>query len=237
MKPVTIDFKQFKVLSFDCYGTLIDWEKGIVDALSPWLLKHDTDLESHDILKLYGRLERSAEDQTPFINYRSVLRQVMRGFSEEFNVDLRYEDIDTLCSSLKSWPVFPDTISALQQLGSLYQLSIISNIDSDLFMGTAATLQSKFTWVISADMVGSYKPSRQHFEKLFEMTGLPLERHLHIAQSLYHDIQVANDLEMSCVWVNRSGATSTPIIDTHPDLEVPDLKTLAELMVGQRGSQ
>ena len=205
--------------------------------MSPWLRKHGTQLDIPNLLTLYGRFERSAENQRPFINYRSVLRQVMRAFSEEFHVKLGDGDIDILCRSLRNWPVFPDTIKALQRLGSLYELSIISNIDSSLFTDTAKTLQNKFTWVISADTVQAYKPSQQHFKKLFELTGLPLDRHLHIAQSQYHDIQVANILGMRCVWVNRIRAQSTPLMDIDPDLEVPDLETLVKIVVDQRGSQ
>ena len=227
-----LDFERFKVLSFDCYGTLIDWERGIGEAMAPLLERYGIGVEAGRILELYGRFEREAEAQRPFVNYRGVLRQIVQSFGTELGFQPSAQELDTLVESLGGWPAFPDTVDALQELSARYKLAIVSNVDLDLFSNSAETLQTRFEWVVSADMVGSYKPSKEHFERLFKAAGLPLEQHLHVAQSLYHDIRTANDLGMASVWVNRTGAKSTPVVEARPDVEVRDLRSLAELVAG-----
>ena len=227
-----LDFERFKVLSFDCYGTLIDWERGIGEAMTPLLGRHGISVEAGRILELYGRFEREAEAQRPFVNYRGVLRQIVQSFGTELGFRPSAGELDTLEESLGGWPAFPDTVAALQELSAKYKLAIVSNVDLDLFSNSAETLQTRFEWVVSADMVGTYKPSREHFERLFEAARLPLEQHLHVAQSLYHDIGIANELGLASVWVNRTEAKSTPVVEARPDVEVPDLRSLAELVAG-----
>ncbi len=227
-----LDFERFKVLSFDCYGTLIDWERGIGEAMAPLLERHGVRVSAERILELYGRFERGAQGQRPFVNYRGVLRQIVQSFGTELGFRPSAEELDTLVVSLGGWPAFPDTVAALQELSGKYKLAIVSNVDLDLFSRSAETLQTRFEWVVSADMVGAYKPSRGHFERLFEAARLPLEQHLHVAQSLYHDIRTANELGLASVWVNRTGAKSTPVVEARPDVEVADLRSLAKLVAG-----
>jgi 2-haloacid dehalogenase len=135
---------------------------------------------------------------------------------------------------VQAWPAFPDSSPALQALQEKYKLAIISNIDDDLFTFSARKLQVQFDWVITAQQARSYKPSLQNFHLAFERIGLPRTKMLHVAQSLFHDIVPAKALGLSTVWVNRrhnkAGFGATPPAQARPDLEVPDLQTLAEKM-------
>jgi len=133
---------------------------------------------------------------------------------------------------VKDWPAFPDSAAALQALHKKFRLAIVSNIDDDLFAHSAQRLQVRFDWIITAQQVKSYKPSLNNFRMAFERIGVPQNRILHVAQSLFHDIAPANALGLSSVWVNRrhkkEGSGATPEAQARPDLEVPDLRTLAE---------
>jgi 2-haloacid dehalogenase len=141
------------------------------------------------------------------------------------------EELQRFSISVKNWPAFSDSASALQALRRRYRLAIISNIDDDLFAFSAERLQVKFDWIITAKQVKSYKPSLNNFRLAFERIGVPQKRILHVAQSLFHDIAPANLLGLSTVWVNRrhnkEGSGATPVAQARPDLEVPDLRTLA----------
>jgi len=231
-----MDLNSFECLTFDCYGTLIDWETGILAALRPVVEAHDVDASDGELLELYGELE-AAEERRSYRPYRDVLRGVVVAFGDRLNFRPSLEQINSLPESLPSWPPFPDTVAALARLKQKYQLGIISNTDDDLFARTAAKLQVPFDWIITAQQVKSYKPSRNNFQRAAEKIGLPKEKILHVAQSLYHDIVPTRELGWANVWVNRRtgkrgpGATKTASI--MPDLEVPDLKSLAELALGK----
>lgn len=225
-----LNFDQYEVLTFDCYGTLIDWESGILSAMRPVLSAHGLELADDQILELYGAFEAEAE-AGPFQNYRSVLRQVMAGFGRKLNFSPEPAELDRLADSMKDWPPFSDSAAALSVLKQKYKLAILSNVDDALFSFSAAHLQVKFDWVITAEQVKSYKPSLNNFKQAIERIGLPQEKILHVAQSLYHDIAPAKKLGLSTVWINRragkEGYGATPPMAARPDLEVPDLKTLA----------
>ena len=226
-----IDFESFEVLSFDCYGTLIDWESGIVAALRPVLSAHGIELSTDEILHHYSASEPAAQGGE-FVDYKHVLRRVVGEFGNQTGFDPSAAELDCLSDSIKDWKPFPDTVDALATLKKSYKLVIISNVDDDLFVETAKQLQVNFDRVITAEQVGSYKPSHRNFEAAFEKTGVPKERFLHVAESLYHDIGPANELGITSVWVNRhsgkqGGGASTTTSAT-PDLEVPDLKTLVD---------
>ncbi len=219
----------FEVLTFDCYGTLIDWEQGIRSALRPLLSRHQIDLADDALLELYGSLESQAE-KGAYQPYKSVLRAVMEGFAERFAFSPTPTELDSLAASVKEWPPFPDTVEGLRTLHERFKLAIISNIDDDLFAQSARHLQVPFDWVITAEQVGSYKPSAQNFHVALERIGRPTDAILHVAQSLYHDIVPAKQLGLSTVWVNRrhgkASPGATPPTQAVPDLEVPDLRTL-----------
>lgn len=224
-------FDGFTCLTFDCYGTLIDWESGILGALRPMLQLHGIERSDEQILSLYSELE-SLEQQRCYRTYREILRGVVLGFGDRMGFRPSLEDIEALPTSLPHWQPFPDTVAALRRLKNKYKLGIISNIDDDLFAHTARLLQVDFDWVITAQQAKSYKPSLANFQLALARIGLPEPQILHVAQSLYHDVVPAKALGMKTVWVNRqAGKTgATKPIEVTPDLVVPDLKTLADLV-------
>jgi 2-haloacid dehalogenase len=227
-----LDFSQFECLTFDCYGTLIDWESGILGVIRPILEAHHRKLSDDGILELYAALE-SKEESGEYRKYRQVLQRVMWKMAARIVFPLTEAEFNALPNSMPSWPAFPDTVEALRRLKSKYKLGIISNTDEDLFAETAKTLQVPFDFVITAEQAGSYKPSHNNFQLALEQVGLPKERVLHCAQSIYHDIVPARELGIANVWVNRRagkrGSGATRAAAGTPDMEVPDLKKLADL--------
>ena len=137
-------------------------------------------------------------------------------------------------NSLAHWPPFPDTVEALRKLHAVFKLAIVSNVDDDLFAGTAKLLQIPFDAVITAQQAGSYKPSHRNFELALQRIAHPKDKVLHVAQSLYHDIEPARALGIRSVWVNRrgnqAGSGATKPSNAIPDLEVPSLAALAALV-------
>jgi 2-haloacid dehalogenase len=228
-----LPFEQFSVLTFDCYGTLINWEQGILSALRPLLAVHNASLPDDDILERFARLETAAETGA-YRPYREVLSHVLAGFASELHFTLTPSEHQSLAASLPHWPPFADTVVALQALKKRYKLAIISNIDDDLFALSAPHLQVTFDWVITAQQAQSYKPSQRNFTVALERLAVPKPHLLHVAQSLYHDITPATQLGLATVWVNRRhgrpGAGATPPAQAAPDLEVPDLHTLVTMM-------
>lgn len=224
------DFRVFKVLSFDCYGTLIDWETGILNTLRPLLSCHNIDVPNRRILELYGRLERQYQQERPFVNYRTLLRRVVQGFGDQLGFCPGPSELETLGESLRQWKPFPDVVPALKILEQCYRLAIISNVDRDLFDHSARYVEVSFDWVITSEEVRYYKPSKENFQHSLRTFEVPPDQVLHVAQSLYHDIAPARELGMTTVWVNRKSARITPAIAVQPDLEVPDLKSLVSLI-------
>jgi len=224
-----LDFPRFRAITFDCYGTLIDWETGLLGALRPVLRAHGSKLRDEQILALYPELEPAA--QNPYRRYREVLQEVMRGFGKRLGFQVSEAEARSLPDSLKDWQPFPDTVDALQKLQARFRLAIISNTDDDLFAGTAPHLQVKFDQVITAEQAGAYKPSLAPFRLALERLGLPKEQVLHAGQSVYHDVVPARSLGLATVLVRRRGSGATRVLADKPDLEVPDLQTLASLAV------
>ena len=215
-----LDFRRFDVITFDCYGTLINWEAGILAALRPLREAASVRVSDDDLLEAYAALE-SALEAGEHMRYREILRAVMRGLGQRFGVPA-------------DWPAFPDTIESLRRLKQTHRLAVISNTDDDLFAQTARVLQVPFDWAITAEQVGAYKPSHRNFEHAIATMGIARERILHAAQSRFHDIAPARELGIASVWVNRrhdrTGEGATAPSAATPDLEVPDLKTLADLV-------
>jgi 2-haloacid dehalogenase len=228
-----LDFSAFRVLTFDCYGTLIDWEAGILSCLRPLLQSHGHSLSDDQILELYAKFELDQESGQ-YIPYRRVLENVVRAFGQHLRFTPSTEEAATLPNSLKAWQPFPDTIAALRALKSRYQLAIISNTDDDLFAQTAKLLQVPFDYVITAQQAGSYKPSHQNFELTLNRIGRSKREVLHVAQSRYHDIAPARELGLANIWINRGkhGSDATRPGNAQPDLELPDLASLAQLAAG-----
>ncbi len=233
-----LDFSQYSALTFDCYGTLIDWEGGILSALRPLLTAQGVSLSEESLLETYGELE-AKQEAGEFQNYRAILRGVVEGFGERYGFAVNEAVRNAIVDSFDRWLPFPDTVEALARLGERFSLNVISNVDDDLFALSAKHLKADFRNVVTAQRVGSYKPNLRNFEVALQTLNLPKERVLHVAQSLYHDIAPANQLGIASVWVNRrqgsTGAGATPSANAVPNLEVPDLKTLAEFV--ERGAE
>lgn len=231
-----LDFSRFECFTFDCYGTLIDWESGILSALQPVVRAHGITRSDEEVLSLYGELEVAAE-RGEFMPYRDILREVMRGFGRRLGFEVSQAEADSLPQSIARWQPFPDTVAALQELKQRLRLGIISNIDDDLFAGSAKLLGVDFDWVITAQQARSYKPSRNNFEVALRRIGLPRERVCHVAQSLYHDIRTARELGLASVWINRrhgrNGTGATPeAAGVKPDAEFSDLASFATAACG-----
>ena len=228
-----MNFDNFEVLTFDCYGTLIDWESGIWEALQPSLTNPHIAITRNKALELYGELESEAE-RGEYHEYQAVLRMVLEGLGSRLGFAPTPIELQHFSESVKDWPAFPDSARALQALKKKYKLAIISNIDDDLFAFSAQRLQMQFDWVITAQQAKSYKPSLNNFHLAFKRMALPKDKILHVAQSLFHDMVPAKGLGLSTVWINRrynqGGFGATPPAQAQPDLEVPDLQTLAEKM-------
>ena len=218
-----LDFGSFRVLSFDCYGTLVDWEGGILAALKPLLARHRVPASDGEILRLYGELEREGQGHQPFLTYKQVLSRIVAGLGERLGFRPDAEELGCLADSMKRWQPFDDAVAALRMLKERYRLAIISNVDGDLFEASASKLGVKFDWVVTSEEVGEYKPSLRNFREALERMGVSKSEVLHVAQSLYHDVEPARALGLATVWVNRAGARSTPLRDVRPDLEVGDL--------------
>jgi len=222
----------FQAITFDCYGTLIDWESGILGVLRPLLAEHGKRVSDGDILSLYAELEPAIQG-AEYQPYRSVLAEVMRGFGQHFGFSASTDEARSLAASLKRWMPYPDTVASLCALKSRYSLGIISNTDDDLFSDTARLLHVSFDWVITAEQARAYKPSPAIFELALKKVALPREKVLHAGQSVYHDVIPARQMGMSAVLVTRRGSGATRRVSAEADLEVPDLKTLAEMAVGK----
>jgi len=226
-----LNFAQFQVLTFDCYGTLIDWETGIFSALRPILAAHGKEISDSQLLTLYSDLESEAE-QGEFRPYHEVLEYVVRGFGERLAFMPTDTQVRSLPDSLASWQPFSDTVAALRKLKARYQLAVISNVDDDLFVATARRLEVPFDHVITAQQARAYKPSLRMFNLAEQRIGVAPEKWLHAAQSVYHDVIPARSMGISTVWVNRPsprpGVGAAKVALGQPDIEVPDLKTLAQ---------
>jgi 2-haloacid dehalogenase len=231
-----MDFSRFTTISFDCYGTLIDWEAGILPILQTVLRSHGVSLPSAAILELYGEFEAVAESG-PYQHYRDVLQSVVRAFADHFHFQATSAEIRSLYESLHAWPAFPDTVPALRQLHERYKLVVISNIDDDLFAETRKHLGVEFDGVITAEQARSYKPSLNNFQMGLRTLALSPDRLLHAAQSVYHDVVPARSLGISTVWVNRKSARpgigAVRASAGRPDIEVPDLASLAAAVMAR----
>jgi len=228
----TIDFDRFDVLTFDVYGTLIDWETGISTGLRHVLGPRGIDTTDDDLLERYGRHEAALE-AGPYLRYREVLAQALRRTCAEFEVEPTREELDAFGGSVTDWPAFPDSAASLAALAERFRLGVITNCDDDLFAASNERLGVTFDWINTAEQAGSYKPDLRNFEVAFDRIGLPKDRILHVAQSLFHDHAPAARLGLSSVWIDRRhgriGSGATPPASASPTATVPDMTSFARL--------
>ena len=227
-----LDFGRFDVLTFDCYGTLIDWEAGILAGLRRVLDARGVAADDDDLLERYARHE-AATEAGPYRRYRDVLGGALRGVCTELGVGPTAAELAAFGASVGEWPAFPDSADALALLAGRFALAVITNCDDDLFAASNRRLGVTFDWVITAQQVGGYKPSHRNFEVAFERIGRPRERILHVAQSLFHDHVPAKELGLATVWIDRRhdrpGSGATPPAAATPDLAAPDMASFAAI--------
>ncbi len=226
-----LDFEKYKVLTFDCYGTLIDWEKGLLEALRPILALHQIKKSDKEILETYASIEHHTEEE--YKSYKEVLREIVNAFGKRLGFTATPSEMDSLPRSIQKWTPFEDTVSALETLKKHYKLAVISNIDNDLFAFSAKHLQVPFDWITTAEECKSYKPSTKNFTVALGKLPFSQDQVLHVAQSLFHDIVPAKSLGLSTVWVNRrkgkEGFGATVPAHATPDVGVESLKELISL--------
>jgi 2-haloalkanoic acid dehalogenase type II len=234
-----LDLGAFSALTFDCYGTLIDWESGILAALRPWAAAHRVEIGDEELLAAFGRAESRREADDPTAPYPRILAGVLGDLATELGATASPEEAAAFGDSVKDWPAFPDSADALAYLGRHYRLVIVSNVDRGSFRHSNAKLGVTFDAVVTAEDAGAYKPAQNHFQlALARLAGLGVasDQVLHVAQSLYHDHVPAKELGLRTVWVNRragrgegGGATPAAPVPVTPDLEVPTMAALADL--------
>jgi 2-haloacid dehalogenase len=229
----SIDYSRFEAITLDCYGTLIDWETGLLAAFGPILAAHGVTADAEDILARYARHEATAEAGS-YRRYREVLATALHGVAGEIGFEPTDAEIEAFSASVMDWPAFDDSVRSLARLADRFQLGVITNCDDDLFAASNRRLGRTFDWVITAEQVGAYKPAAAPFEAAFHRIARPRERILHVAQSLYHDHAPARRLGLTTVWIDRrrgragSGATPpTKTQDASPDAVYPDLASFA----------
>ena len=225
-----LDFNCYEWLSFDCYGTLVDWETGISTAVGEVLESRGMGMSRAEILGLFAEVEPRVQASETFVKYRRVLWRVMGLMGSELGVDFSESELGCLADTLPDWPVFSDTVGALKALKGRYKLAVISNVGDDFFVKTAEALEVDFDVVVTAEQVGSYKPDLRNFNVALERMAVDKERWLHVAESPYHDIGPANRLGIASVWVNRANrGGGTRRSEAVPELVVSDLAALAAM--------
>ncbi len=226
----------FEALSFDCYGTIIDWEQGIWDATLPWRERTGVTTSRDEILEAHGSLEAAAERANPTMTYPRILRLVMQAIGERFGQPATYQEAAHFGDSVGRWPPFPDSLAALTRLKSDHRLIILSNVDRASFAATNAHLGVTFDAIVTAEDVRSYKPDPANFAALLKAAaglGVAPGKLLHVAQSLYHDHVPAKAVGLATVWIDRRhdqpgvGATPDPRTFVTPDWIFPSLDAFA----------
>jgi 2-haloacid dehalogenase len=226
-----LNLSDFDLLTFDCYGTLVDWETGIFVALKPVLAAHGQSVADAELLELYGEFEAQAE-AGEYRPYREVLQSVVGALGKRLSFTPTIEELDSLPDSVSNWRPWPDTVAALKKLQTRYRLAVISNVDDAMFNVTRRYLPVDFENVTTAQQARCYKPGLEIFRLALRNAGIPPQRILHVGQSIYHDVLPAQSLGLATTWVNRpsprAGVGAVQRAEGRPDLEVPDIETLAQ---------
>jgi len=227
----------FKVLTFDCYGTLIDWESGILSALRPLLVKTGGKVNDEAALAAFARHESALEKAQPGLNYRKLLAEAHRGLAKEWGVAGSDAEAERFGNSVPDWPAFSDSAAALAYLKQHYKLVILSNVDRASFAESNKKLGVVFDAICTAEDIGSYKPDKRNFDfalkTVKEKFGLAPKDILHTAQSLFHDHQTAKAIGLATNWIDRrmgkagAGAT-TPVEGVKTDFHFPSMAAFVE---------
>jgi putative hydrolase of the HAD superfamily len=232
-----MDLASFQALSFDCYGTLIDWETGIVAVLAPWAREQGLEAGDEELLLAYAGHEAAVEREAATALYPDVLAMAFRRTGEQLGAPVSDAWARRLGDSVPDWPAFPDSAGALAALARHYRLIILSNVHRAGFAGSNEQLRGDFAAIITAEDVGAYKPAENHFRALdATLAELGVDRGalLHVAQSLFHDHVPAKREGLPSVWINRRhdrpgwGATPAPADEWAYDLEFPSMAAFAD---------
>ena len=225
-----IDFADVDALTFDCYGTLIDWEAGIARGLGVLLASQGNTADREELLERFAGHETTLE-AGPYRRYREILAEAGRRMGRDYGIEPSDDATEAFAASVGEWPAFPDSAAALTRLAERFRLGVITNCDDDLFALSNRRLGVTFDWIITAEQAHSYKPDPRNFELAFERIEVPRERIVHVAQSLYHDHVPAKALGLTTVWIDRRrdrpGFGATPPAEATPDLVLPDMASLA----------
>jgi 2-haloalkanoic acid dehalogenase type II len=232
----------FTVLTFDCYGTLIDWEAGITAALQPWLQAHDLALASDAILEAFAHHEAAQQAETPSMRYAELLAVVYKRLGRHWNIPATDADATAFGQSIRLWPAFADTVQALRYLAQHYTLVILSNVDRASFAASNRILEVTFDAIYTAEDIGSYKPDPRNFAYMLAQLaarGIDKAHILHTAQSLFHDHVPATAAGLATCWIDRRhaqggyGATMPPTAAARIDFRFPSLAALVAAHQGE----
>ena len=223
MPPINELLQRIETITFDCYGTLIDWRAGLADTFIE-LFGESVANRKAELLAAYVPIEAEVEAGR-YQPYRRVLAAVAEQLARQFGLDLSPDRAGLLAERLPDWPPFADTNEALGRLKQRYRLGVLSNIDRDLFAGTTRCFDTAFDFVVTAQDVHAYKPAHAHFERLL-VAHSERDRVLHVAQSLFHDGVPSSRLGLAYVWINRYDESNTT--NVQPSATYPDLKSLAD---------
>jgi 2-haloalkanoic acid dehalogenase type II len=235
------DFAPYRALSFDCYGTLIDWETGIQQALQPWAAGRRVEASPDELLDRFGAHENVVQSESPTLPYPLVLAESVRRIGADLGAEVNATEAAEFGASVGTWPAFADSAAALRRLQQRYRLIILSNVDRASFALSNRRLGVTFDLVLTAEDIGSYKPDPANFERLVASVGTigvhPGEL-LHVAQSLFHDHAPARRIGLPSVWIDRyatpAGTGASPASDVRVDWRYPSLAEFADAALDDR---
>lgn len=229
-------FSKFKLLTFDCYGTLIDWDSSISKLVQPWLAEMKSQVPADLVVSTFALMQAKHQQTRPTLLYPEVLRRSWRDIEEQFGWDENPARADEFARSVPFWRPFADTVESLRYLSQHFALGILSNVDNASLAGTLRMLEVPFLFTVTAEDVSSYKPGQPHFDSAIAQAarhGIGKSEILHTAQSKHHDITPGNRLGLTTVWVNRrhgkKGTGATLAATADPTLTVNSLAELVEL--------
>ena len=230
-----LEYGRFEALTFDCYGTLIDWEAGILAGLRRVLGPRGIEPPDNELLEAHAGFEAAAE-AGPYAPYREILGSCLLEVAARYAVEPSADEAAAFGDSVGLWPAFPDSADAVARLATRFRLGVLTNCDDDLFARSEGRLGLTFDWVVTAQSIGRYKPDPRNFEVMIARLGIPPDRILHVAQSLFHDHVPAKAMGLTTVWIDRrhdrpgSGATP-PTAPVRPDATFADMSTFAAAAV------
>ena len=219
---------KFEAVSFDCYGTLIDWGEGMSSAVKKLLEKGKLELDADDLLARYGRIEQQLE-RGPYMTYRQVLTVGLGMAFQQRGASLSGGDSGIFADTLPAWPKFAETTEVLSQLKDKgLKLVILSNVDDNLIQGSLKLIGIDFDAVITAEQVRSYKPAPGHWNRMLEQLGVTKDKVLHVGASYHHDVQPGRRMAYTVAWINRTN--EEPSGPERPDHQFPDLRGLLDVL-------